>query len=438
MASLLKFFSIGGDTAASPPLDYGRATEDLRSYLRTSALPQLLLDRSAPELPPPGHKSHSNALAVRAEAYRDHFRDVFTIDKSLDRLVTNWVNNYVPSEPIEQDDMDPLSGEALTLPRVGQHVPTPKRPSDLRRMTSWIEDFPLMTAQRVLHLIFPEDTRDYSFRFADETHREPDFGIFSSYLWSTTLDMDGVLPHIRSELEGRQVLVAVQPPWVLSDADMDEFASARRFPRSKGKDCAFPADLQSKDRVWAKARHLWDACVSRNTHWFILTNYNSWVFGGFSLGWTTAWISGVYPEYFSSPTILECLVFWLASATQLPGGVTIPKVKECLDSLGTIVVPAGLTDVPPSVASSESHWAVTADDVASSAGVTSVSASTHVATPLEVSRLQSWLAEKQTEETSSVAASAAPQSEVETAIPANHKPYLSCTPIGTQPGQWVA
>jgi hypothetical protein len=43
-------------------------------------------------------------------------------------------------------------------------------------------------------------------------------------------------------------------------------------------------------------------------------------------GWTKAFVSAVYSFDSCSPTILECLLFWLVSAMGLPGSWEIPEV----------------------------------------------------------------------------------------------------------------
>ena len=102
--------------------------------------------------------------------------------------------------------------------------------------------------------------------------------------------------------------------------------------------------------------------MRNNTHWFVLTNYNLWVFGHFSSGaccsllfalpslivfsgWTTAFVSPVFNYDSETPTVMECLTFWLASASQAPGSKAIPKVCGESEQAGLFWSPTTVYDV---------------------------------------------------------------------------------------------
>lgn len=114
--------------------------------------------------------------------------------------------------------------------------------------------------------------------------------------------------------------------------------------------------MRGVHRVWAK---IYDVCSHKRPRYFVLTNYNEWVFGTFSAGavpslraclcsscstgvveMTQAWVSPVVSWNSREPTVMEQLFFWFASAatsTQprpLPGAWVIPQVSA--EQLGNI------------------------------------------------------------------------------------------------------
>ncbi|KDQ51205.1 hypothetical protein JAAARDRAFT_140630 [Jaapia argillacea MUCL 33604] len=71
---------------------------------------------------------------------------------------------------------------------------------------------------------------------------------------------------------------------------------------------------------------IWDVCVQKESSFFVLTNYNEWVFGSFSDNWRQARVTLPKSYNAASPTILECLVYWISSAMNVPGGYVLDKV----------------------------------------------------------------------------------------------------------------
>lgn len=45
-------------------------------------------------------------------------------------------------------------------------------------------------------------------------------------------------------------------------------------------------------------------------------------------GWTRAWITDIIAFDDLGPTVIETIVFWLASSLGMPGGFTIPEVCD--------------------------------------------------------------------------------------------------------------
>ncbi|KAJ4487985.1 hypothetical protein J3R30DRAFT_3654361 [Lentinula aciculospora] len=318
-----------------------KGTDSLKSYVREAALPKMTNDRFAPAMPPDGHKSHMNTLKVRPETWRrlegiyslDNFRleEVIISCSQIPILTCSMsagIDVYLPERSLGIDDRDETTGETLSIPchpGTGFNImyKEERRPSDLSRLAPWIDNLALMTVQRVIHLIQPA-THLWSFSLADEA--DLDRKIFRYYLWSVpNYILEDMTEEARRSVQYSSVVLAFQPPWILSRQDMKEFSKCRSFPPFREPGNAFPTPLNSTHRIWAK---LWDLCVKRNTPWFILTSYNHWTFGMFSRGWTAAFISGVYEHNNYSPTITECLTFWIASAMRIARTLRCPKVCE--------------------------------------------------------------------------------------------------------------
>ena len=120
--------------------------------------------------------------------------------------------------------------------------------------------------------------------------------------------------------------------------------------------------MRSYERVWSK---IYDGCTRHRAHFFVLTTYRDWVFGAFSQGIflttsfdhmtnfllaerTQAWISDAMTWDAKDPNILECLFYWLSSATvrraHLIDPWYIPKVSS-EEERGALLYPSTLWSV---------------------------------------------------------------------------------------------
>jgi hypothetical protein len=92
------------------------------------------------------------------------------------------------------------------------------------RLIPWIDRLPFATVTRILHLSLPE-TCDWAFRPAAQSHIELDPELFSYYTWSPrTVPSDY---SIAKAVERKRMLVAIQPPWILTLRDLEQFAESR-------------------------------------------------------------------------------------------------------------------------------------------------------------------------------------------------------------------
>ncbi|KAJ2937047.1 hypothetical protein H1R20_g33, partial [Candolleomyces eurysporus] len=280
----------------------------LREYTTKATLPSLQYEQYDSILPPPGHVSHQNHLTIRPEAYR-RLEIMHGIPDSVWTNMGVCLDILVPSTHLRTNS---ATGDGLTVP-----TPLPKdfpdyleaRPDHIHRIIPWIDRLPFATVKRILHLSLPE-TSDWAFRPAAQSHIELDPEIFCYYTWSPrTAPSD---PSVAKAMERKRVLVAIQPPW---------------FPPFAVPGNDFPS-YSSNDRLWAK---VWDACVREKIHFFVLTSYTHWVFGFFSKGYTQAWVTSILDFDSKTPTIIEALTYWVASAMGRPGGILPPKVGFEID-----------------------------------------------------------------------------------------------------------
>ena len=170
----------------------------------------------------------------------------------------------------------------------------------LDRLAALLDTLPLRSAQRLLHILFP-DTRQWKFK--QQEGFDVDCKFFGYFLWTKTQRYD----------QGSQnaVVLAYQPPWILSQTDFEGFIKCGsvnmlssykdkywnlQLPPHMPSGHLYPSDLPSKHKIWAKVSisvddlysphpgQLWDTCVKHNTKWFVITSWNIWAFGCFSDG----------------------------------------------------------------------------------------------------------------------------------------------------------
>ncbi|KAI0093642.1 hypothetical protein BDY19DRAFT_918096 [Irpex rosettiformis] len=324
------------------------ATSNLRMYLSHAQLPRMILGCNIPRMPEEGHKTHRNVLSVRAEDWRKLTEMNVISSPDFDKQISEFIRAHIPSHDLHVIDPDVESGDRLTLPspvfRVAETIVG--RPSDMYRVSRWVTEFPLATLQRVMHLAFPH-TQEWSL---SPLMADPDQEIVSCVTWDRR-NSDSTVDSA--------VAVMMQPPWIASAMDLECFVNCKRLPRPSATSVNTDdeAEYNSSERMWAK---IWDLCARRNCHYFVVTTYWGWAFGAFSLGKTRGFVTSVKHWDTHSPSILEYLTFWFASAMQISGGWEMPKVAEAVFDVNL-----GIEDValPPdpyvplhSPAPSESAW----------------------------------------------------------------------------------
>ncbi|KAN0133751.1 hypothetical protein V8E53_008475 [Lactarius tabidus] len=324
------------------------ATENLRLYLSQATLPLMKMSRNAPQLPPSGHRSHNIGLTTRPERYRrlEFMCQDLGIDVEAD--VPNYISQVVPGHPLKEVDYDPEIGNAISVPcNPAFDIPQPPMypPTDLDCFASWLVYLPLKTVERAMHLVHHQSQR-WSF-----VHQNGDMddAHFKYYAWE-------LAPYIPST-SGRKTttIVMAMPPWTLTPTDLQCFSACKEFPlfNESGR-----IRLKDDERIWGK---LYDICQSRNSPYFVVTNYYGWVFGVFSKGWSTAFVGKVQKYTDHTPTILEHLLYWLSSSMNEPGTYRRPEVPETHIKRGLMPFPldSGLVttcDAGYCHSDSESTW----------------------------------------------------------------------------------
>ncbi|KAH9854133.1 hypothetical protein C2E23DRAFT_727038 [Lenzites betulinus] len=293
------------------------AHHDLRLYASLAILPTMELNPSLPPLPPPGHRGHANKLCVEHEQHRrlDRMYNIMAFPEAA--LECTGFN--LPMTRTGDADFDHENGGGISVPargfQINQTNPIGK-PADIDKVLRWVLEYPLATANHMMHLVYP-DTLDYTIQggVVDDADRT----ILQWAKWGR----DDITITEAKDTWSESVIFIVQPPWILTEADLERFVGCPTFPRPDSD-----ANLRSHERLWGK---IWDLCAQKHSHWFVLTTYWGWVFGAFSSARTCAFTSHVIPFDSKEPTIVQYLFFWLSSAVASHvhphGAWSIPQVS---------------------------------------------------------------------------------------------------------------
>lgn len=90
----------------------------------------------------------------------------------------------------------------------------------------WLDYLPFMTVQRTLHLLFPEQTANWNFSLVDDAE-DRDRKVYQHFLWSFSGEGKPTVFTPLGNISRYPLVVAFQPPWILSAQDMLEFSECR-------------------------------------------------------------------------------------------------------------------------------------------------------------------------------------------------------------------
>ncbi|KAF8339746.1 uncharacterized protein EI90DRAFT_3117524 [Cantharellus anzutake] len=113
-------------------------------------------------------------------------------------------------------------------------------------------------------------------------------------------------------------------PWAFNDDDFQLFTKQTVMNNAPHRRGFVMRDFKDSDRLWGM---IYDRCHRLHCRWFVVSTYDSWCFGVFSRGWTSAFVSSPKSGGSRSPTILQCLVYWILSSMDCEGKWDIDEVS---------------------------------------------------------------------------------------------------------------
>ncbi|KAI0827205.1 hypothetical protein BC628DRAFT_1409964 [Trametes gibbosa] len=110
------------------------------------------------------------------------------------------------------------------------------------------------------------------------------------------------------------IAILALPPWMLGAGDLQEFSSRRKFQRNE-----LEKEPQAPSKPWSNATKVWamvyDSCRVSGYRWFVVTTYDKWVFGTWSLEWSGADVTEPIPfDRTRGMSVVQILTFWLECA----------------------------------------------------------------------------------------------------------------------------
>lgn len=359
------------DNAGEGPFE--RPEDNVRLYLTIAKLLMMTLGESAPPMPPVEHKAHLNHLHVQPEPYRKRLaaliscRDVPQYDQQVKALTAR-----LPTTPLNVPNLDERTGAAFTIPVRGLQLNIPDaflpRPTTFDDMTPWFYAYPFPTLIRSMQVSFPASAAHWS--ITPSPYQDPDRRIWKTYVWRKMpppSDLETYYRFPQNSAPECSMIICVQPPWIISEADIESFKRTTEFPTFIEQENG-NRPYKSAHRIWAK---LWDLCAQAKCRFWVWTTYNRWIFGSFSKSFRAGHIFAIKPFNAHYPTIMQTLVFHTAKSMGLADGLYIP---EYFDSTDDSDDPPDDLPQPPDYPGmyfpdSESEWEGMDEDIGISAGV---------------------------------------------------------------------
>ncbi|KAI0674050.1 hypothetical protein C8Q78DRAFT_1067214 [Trametes maxima] len=277
----------------------------LTNYLCQAYLPRLMLDET---LPP--EENFATAWDRMEELNMDSTRLIRQVSEIPLLALQNAVRLYFMGfqNRLHVD----WANTRLKLPSPGMTILTNAAISRLgieseSDFLAALEHFPLDTAAEALRTVegrpFDEDELKFS-RLKASSARS------TKKLWSIYTFGPHVLP---TGVWRPGVVILALPPWQLGIGDLHEFASRRVFTHGElDREPAGTTAWSNATKLWAM---LYDTSRVSGYRWFVITTYNSWVFGTWSLDWSAAEVTRPIPfDRTRGMSIVELLTFWIECA----------------------------------------------------------------------------------------------------------------------------
>ncbi|KAF8522826.1 hypothetical protein JB92DRAFT_3094165 [Gautieria morchelliformis] len=304
---------------------------NLRLYLRQATLPAMECTRYCPHLNNPEvYNSTTNLfkLTPKPESTRKLRMILHLLPAVIDKKIASFMMK-IPDKPIPgAHDTAYHRPTSLCMPASSFAIEfnPPKGISDVITMTSWVNR-PVLTAERVLDIVWPEATKGYSMMIQQmepefRRSREAELYRLYSYKQCRGVDQNDIQEPVC------KMVIAQLIPWAFTPKNMDDFLRVKGLPAFSAKtpvDTENPPRYDRAEKIWAK---LWDDCSLKKCPYFVLTVYDYWIFGVFVKGWTTAVVSDAIKRTDEKPSVLQWLVFWLASSMKIEGSWQPPLLAR--------------------------------------------------------------------------------------------------------------
>ncbi|KAF8587568.1 hypothetical protein K439DRAFT_1658990 [Ramaria rubella] len=299
-----------------PDGQYAQACLNLRLYLSQAKLPTMLLEYGSPAIQQSTRTSpHLFTLSPEPDSKRKLKLVLHLLPRVINKRIEMFILKNFPNKPIvgaADHSYERPAHICIPAPSFDIIFATPARMRDMRTMSAWME-MPLLTAERLMYIVWPEQTKGFCLMTSQNTHSNGlDDPLYKAYYWKKCrgIDQDDITQSTC------KVIIAALAPWALSPIDMDDFMRIDQFPAFSVEQGVVngPSKYNRAQKVWAK---IWDDCTCKSCPYFVVSVYHGWVFGVFIKGWTTALISEVIRHTDEEPTVLQWLVFWIASSMGL-------------------------------------------------------------------------------------------------------------------------
>ncbi|KAG8918926.1 hypothetical protein FRC01_001578 [Tulasnella sp. 417] len=182
----------------------------------------------------------------------------------------------------------------------------------------WISQIVLPTAARILHVSDP-NTATWTFSKVGGKGTQQ---ILSDLAWERQPPPDS------DDVTLRRLIVEAKAPWTMPLSGLRKFVDLKKLPTlaelqnmQRGGKPKEKVKFSDEENAWAQ---IYDYCHGQGRHYFVLTTYEYWVFGVFSLNFTSAQVSDIIPYSHTEPTVLECITYWVQSSMFVPGCFEIP------------------------------------------------------------------------------------------------------------------
>ncbi|KIJ49272.1 hypothetical protein M422DRAFT_45172 [Sphaerobolus stellatus SS14] len=324
------------NTTARSRRTYWEPWHNLRHYLREAILAGMYLHRNAPQIDESHNVNQHFPLSIQPDS-RLRLRYIIRYKgEVMNKRVLQFCEKYIPDTSIVNAETKGtlvraayIGVPAHSFPRIVP--PTVEPVLNMDNLIRWMM-VPLLAAERIMTLVWPEETKGYACMTVSREKlsrlaTDRDIGLCRP-IWWQKMRSQGQDEDDDENFESTCKLVVLSVlPWVLKPSDMQEFVRQGPFPIVE--DPLAPPTYTRPQKVWAK---ICEHCMAKKCQFFIVSVYQGWVFGTFTDGFTKAVISHVIRYTDRNPSVMQWIVYWMASAIKLEGSYArTPRHHENTD-----------------------------------------------------------------------------------------------------------